>query len=689
MSRRKSHILWSGLLALAVLASACTAPTATTAPQATSAPQATAAPQATSAPQATQAPAPTDAPVAAAEPYTLPTFPAPDEVEGDILTAGSSTVFPLSERMAELFEQEGFAGGLTVDSIGTGAGFERFCTTGETDISNASRAINAKEIANCAAISRTPVEFRVGTDALAVVINPQNTWAESMTLAELALVFSTATNWSDVRADWPAEPIKRYTPGTDSGTFDYFIEAVMQPANNNNNAEGKAAFLNAQNLQLSEDDNVLVQGVEGDQYAIGFFGYAYFAEESDRLKAVSLVKGTDLAAAVAPSQETVDGGTYPLARPLYIYSTAQIIQEKPQVAAFIKFYLDTVNNEIIDVGYFPAPEKAQARAQGRLVYAGGVTVDPSLAEGDIVTAGSSTVFPLSERMAEKYSDEGYAGTITIDSVGTGAGFERFCKTGETDIANASRAIRQAEIDNCTAIGRTPLEFRVGTDALAVVVSQENTFIDYLTASELAKAFSTAATWADVRAGWPAEPIQRFSPGTDSGTFDYFVEAILAPANPKADGSADAEAGEKAILEAANIQLSEDDNVLAQGVEGSPNAIGYFGYAYYAAEAGALKAVPIVSASKEKDAAGDAEKLKAAAVAPDLAAVNAGTYPLARPLFIYSDAALLAEKPQVANFILFYLANVNNEIIDVGYFPATDNALGDAVTNWLGATEMMP
>ncbi len=150
--------------------------------------------------------------------------------------------------------------------------------------------------------------------------------------------------------------------------------------------------------------------------------------------------------------------------------------------------------------------------------------------GNIITAGSSTVFPLSERMAERFKDEGYKGNITIDSIGTGAGFERFCKTGETDIANASRAIKTSEVENCKKISREPVEFRVGTDALAVVVSKSNTFLKDVTLEQLAKIFSTQAEkWSDVDPAWPKENILRFSPGTDSGTFDYFVEAVMTPA----------------------------------------------------------------------------------------------------------------------------------------------------------------
>ncbi len=273
----------------------------------------------------------------------------PLEVTGDIISAGSSTVFPLSEAMAERFTDEGYAGNITIDSIGTGGGFERFCVAGETDIANASRPIKEEEAASCAAIDRTPIEFRVGTDALAIVVNPGNEFLTDVTIEQLAMIFSTdVTNWNDVDPSWPAEPILRFSPGTDSGTFDYFIEAVMTPTYGE---EAEAKLLDAGNLQLSEDDNVLVQGVEGDVNAIGYFGFAYYEENADRLNIVH-IDGIEAGA------ENVDNGTYPLARPLFIYSDATILSEKPQVAAFINFYLTYVDEEITGVGYFPASDDA-------------------------------------------------------------------------------------------------------------------------------------------------------------------------------------------------------------------------------------------------------------------------------------------------------------------------------------------
>ena len=278
----------------------------------------------------------------------------PLSLTGDVAVAGSSTVFPLAERMAERFEDEGFAGNITIDSIGSGGGFERFCVAGESDVSNASRPIKEAEVESCREIGREPIEFRIGTDALAVVVSTENDFLTNLSLEELAVAFSTAETWADVNADWPAEPIQRYIPGTDSGTFDYFVEEVFD--------EDEGPILTANNTQLSEDDNVLVQGVLGSPYAIAFFGYAYYQENADTLTVLS-IEG------VEASGESVDDGSYPLARPLYMYSDADIIAEKPQVGAFLNFVLTYVNEEVVSVGYFPASPAALEGARQALLEA--------------------------------------------------------------------------------------------------------------------------------------------------------------------------------------------------------------------------------------------------------------------------------------------------------------------------------
>jgi phosphate transport system substrate-binding protein len=281
-------------------------------------------------------------------------------------------------------------------------------------------------------------------------------------------------------------------------------------------------------------------------------------------------------------------------------------------------------------------------------------IDPLSITGEIIAAGSSTVAPLTQNAIEAFIEAGFSGSITNDSIGTGAGFERFCEAGETDISNASRAIREEEVATCAALAtpRTPLEFQVGVDALTVVVSAENDFLTDISIEQLSQIYSGAVTtWDQVDPSYPAEAIQVFSPGSDSGTFDYFLEVTLTADAEDGGLGLEGEAAEAAIAAVPGIQFSEDDNVLVQGVGGSPFAIGYFGYAYYVENAAALKALSVNG------------------VAPTAETAESGEYPISRPLFIYSDAGILAAKPQVADFINFYLVNLNSLYTGAAqYFP---------------------
>jgi phosphate transport system substrate-binding protein len=279
----------------------------------------------------------------------LPTIALPEvdvlAITGNILTAGSSTVFPLTRRIGDDFRAAGFIDNVEVANVGTGEGFVRFCKNAETDIANASRAIKDSEVADCQANNREPLAMQVGIDALAVVVSTENTWAQNLTLAQLADIFSgKVKTWNEVDASYPNEPITLFSPGTDSGTFDYFVEIVLE--------KNKEAILNAPGIQLSENDNVLLQGVAASRGAIGYFGFAYYLPNRDKIRSVSLE-------GVEANELNAELGTYPLSRPLFIYTTAQILAEKPQVAAFVNYYLTNVNNvlgaESGKVAYFPAP----------------------------------------------------------------------------------------------------------------------------------------------------------------------------------------------------------------------------------------------------------------------------------------------------------------------------------------------
>ncbi len=302
----------------------------------------------------------------------LPPFALPEVIPailtGDVVSDGSSTVEPLSLAAAAQFADEGFGGNIQVGESGTGGGFKAFCEEGATDIANASRAIRvstdpakAEEYEKCLAIGRTPLEFRVGTDGLSIVVNPENDFASDLTNDEIKLLFSTAVKWSDVRADFPAEDIIRYTPGTDSGTYDYFIERTFVSGDVTVEL-AEEAFQKQSSLNQNESDNVLVEGVKNNKFAVGFFGYAYYQANAADLKVLA-VNG------VTPTAASVENGSYRYARPLFIYSTAAIMTEKPQVAGFINYFLTNVNALNEEVGYFPPSEFALNRSRLNYVVA--------------------------------------------------------------------------------------------------------------------------------------------------------------------------------------------------------------------------------------------------------------------------------------------------------------------------------
>jgi phosphate binding protein len=318
-------------------------------------------------------------------------------------------------------------------------------------------------------------------------------------------------------------------------------------------------------------------------------------------------------------------------------------------------------------------------------------VDPLSVTGDISIVGSSTVEPVTVAVAARFNDDGFGGNISVAETGTGAGFERFCGEGSTDINNASRPIKDSERENCTAIGReNVLEFRIGTDAITVVVNKDNDFVTELKRSDLIKIFTGAVKqWNEINPDWPAEAIQLYTPGTDSGTFTYFGEAVLGTAGMYAEEQARTDA-----LLAAGPTVSENDNTLVEGVKGSPYAIGYFGFAYYLENQDSLNAVSIandVSFDADGNMVVTPEDEWAAAekpieyVTPDEETAEAGTYMLSRPLFIYSDASILTEKPQVAAFISYYLTYANDIVTEVGYFPVSVEALNASKQLWLDAT----
>jgi len=290
----------------------------------------------------------------------------------DVRVDGSSTVYPIALSVAEEYAIENPSANVSVAFSGTGGGFSKFCA-GETEISNASRIVKQSEIDECTANGVDFVEIPVAFDALTVVTNLENDWAQCLTVDQLSQMWRAGTGvetWADIDPSWPAEEIEFFAPGVDSGTFDYFVEEIIGEDN-----QIRTDFF------PSEDDNVLITGVEGNPYAISFFGYAYYVEEEDKLNAVNIDDGNGC---VEPSTQTIESGTYtPLARPLFIYVSIDAADGNPVVQDFVEYYLsEEARPYIADTGYAlldPAAyeislERFNARAAGSLFIDGSGTV---------------------------------------------------------------------------------------------------------------------------------------------------------------------------------------------------------------------------------------------------------------------------------------------------------------------------
>lgn len=279
---------------------------------------------------------------------------------GSINVDGSSTVYPISQAVAEEFGKDATKVKVTIGESGTGGGFEKFCR-GEIDISDASRPIKDEEKAKCTAAGIGFTELKIAIDGLSVLVNPQNTWVDCLTKDELKRIWepnSKVKNWSQVRAGFPNKPLTLYGPGTASGTFDYFTKEMV-------GEEGASRS----DYNASEDDNVLVQGVAGSANALGYFGFSYYEENADSLKAVEVDSGSGC---VAPSVKTAQDGSYtPLARPLFVYISNDSYNEKPQVAAFVDFYVEN-DADIADTAQFiPLNEDQAAELQTQAEGLGG------------------------------------------------------------------------------------------------------------------------------------------------------------------------------------------------------------------------------------------------------------------------------------------------------------------------------
>lgn len=285
----------------------------------------------------------------------------PAELKGDIIIAGSSTVYPLTQLLGDAFKADGFAGKLDIAASSTGKGIEAFCAGG-IDVANASRAMTDDEIATCKKGGREPIQLPIGADGIVIVVSRQNRFVNDLTPEQVAGIFSgKAKTWQDVNPKWPAQPIKVVSPAATHGTYDYFGEVIFGETTKDA-AERKKTIAGVPGITLFEDYNKLTAAVSRDIFAVGFAGYGFYSGNRARLRAVVFDD-------VMPYDKTVSNKTYPIARPLYLIVDAATLKKKPQVAGFVNFALAHVNDKIAESGYFPELDKTLDETRALFVKA--------------------------------------------------------------------------------------------------------------------------------------------------------------------------------------------------------------------------------------------------------------------------------------------------------------------------------
>ena len=600
------------------------------------------------------------------------------DVEGEIFISGSSTVEPVSVRVAELFEDVAPGVFVDVEGPGTGDGFAKFCN-GETDISDASRAIKDSEAEDCAANGIEFTEILVGIDGIGVMTSENNSAVECVTFENLYGLIGPesddVTSWADANAiageGLPDAPLDIFGPGEESGTYDSFIEIVLEDIADERGQDATTRST----YSPSADDNVILSGIQSSDTSLGWVGFA-FAANAEGVKLLE-VDGGD--GCVAATPDTIASNEYPISRNLYIYVNNGKAEESPALQAFVDFYVTTGLDEAVSaVGYVPLTDDAKASTQtawetrdpGSAAASGSaaptVEIDPNV-EGEIFISGSSTVEPVSVRVAELFEDVAPGVFVDVEGPGTGDGFAKFCN-GETDISDASRAIKDSEAEDCAANGIEFTEILVGIDGIGVMTSENNSAVECVTFENLygliGPESDDVTSWADANAiageGLPDAPLDIFGPGEESGTYDSFIEIVL-------EDIAD-ERGQDATTR-STYSPSADDNVILSGIQSSDTSLGWVGFAF-AANAEGVKLLEVDG--------GDG----CVAATPDTIASN--EYPISRNLYIYVNNGKAEESPALQAFVDFYVTTGLDEAVGaVGYVPLTDDAKAEVANGWLG------
>ena len=639
-------------------------------------------------------------------------------LEGSIFVSGSSTVEPISIAAGDAFADLAPNVAVTVEGPGTGDGFAKFCN-GETDISDASRPIKDSEAETCAANGVEFIELQVAVDGLSPITSVENTAMQCLSFVDLyALLGPDSTgknNWSDATAEadriaaldlglgdvhtpYPDAPLTVTAPGEESGTFDSFVELVIEEV-------GDALEVEDANVRpdytASPNDNVIIEGIASNPTSLGWVGFAFVEENLDVVKPLAIDGGDGC---VEPTPDTIASGEFPIARGLYIYVSVPALDSNPALAPFVDFYMNTAITTLVGSGagqvpYVPLNDAQVAASQS--AWANRTTgkapaaeessagaADYSALEGSIFVSGSSTVEPISIAAGDAFADLAPNVAVTVEGPGTGDGFAKFCN-GETDISDASRPIKDSEAETCAANGVEFIELQVAVDGLSPITSVENTAMQCLSFVDLYALLGPDSTgknnWSDataeadriaaldlglgdVHTPYPDAPLTVTAPGEESGTFDSFVELVIE------------EVGDALEVEDANVRpdytASPNDNVIIEGIASNPTSLGWVGFAFVEENLDVVKPLAIDG--------GDG------CVEPTPDTIASGEFPIARGLYIYVSVPALDSNPALAPFVDFYMNTAITTLVGSGagqvpYVPLNDAQVAASQSAWANRT----
>lgn len=586
--------------------------------------------------------------------------------DGAITLLATTSASELAAVFTEQFQFLGYPSAITVENVEKPSAFAQLCPADPDvrprDLVLTMQPITDAERAACLANNHDPVSFQLGTTSLVLVVSRENTFLEELSVADLARVFSSQ-RWIDVQKRWPDSLIRRYAPARDTDALQFFSNRVGVPlvpeSQQPSEQEPTTTFLN--------EERAIVQRITGDPLAVGIVSLESYENNRTALRAITL-EGVPL------SRETVRRGQYPLSETVLLYSTAATLQQSSGVAAFVGFALNSTPEIAADMGILPSSATALGGSLDRLFKAStllgaretllgdhsvnsGVVFtvpDPlipvppgasqtnllpsqiSALQGTLQLTGAAALRDPLRVMAAGFVDKGFPWAVNMQTLSNETSFAQLCNAGISDVALVTRPISEVELRQCRARGREPVELVVGSDVVAVVVNEENDVLQDVPLLDLASVF-TVGQWRDLNGAYPARAIQRVIAPPDSLAFEHFSGAV-AGTDPDT------------LLEAPSVVVATDATAQSRAIAANVDSIGFMPYPSFVAHEAALAVVAVDGVLPTADTIADQ------------------TYPLTRPVLLYTTQNSIQTRPQVAAFVNFFVVNADVALDEYAILP---------------------